>query len=913
MIAPLPTLLRRLGIEPHERTTLVLMGLLITVLLGAYTIAKVQRDAMFLSEFGALTLPYAYLGVAVVSAGFVWLEGRVARRYPRAALGPLHRYIAIGFSVLAALLFPVAPHWTAALFYLWTGSQAMMLLPHFWVLAMDVWDSRRARRLFPVLTGCGLIGGILGGAAAGWVVPVASSIGLPWLLAFLLVATHLLALAVERRRPRRPSPAEIATSTSRWEIVRRSPYIKILAIALALSVMVATLVDFQFKFFVQSAYPDAHAMSRFLGRFYFVLNALALPLQFGVAGWILTRFGLGISTALQPASILALSAWVAVSTGWWMVIAMRWVQGIFVQTLGKSSTEIYYMAVPPPERRRIKPAIDTLVERWSDAVVGILLIFLLRAAGVLISAVAVATAVMAAVWLLLLLRLNRYHARAFEEALSSRWIEPEGAAESMRIPAARRALIRALRSGEERSIVLALRLARQARHPQIAQAVRESLRHSSPAVREAAVETMEALRLRDRQGIIEGLLLDPSESLRRAAVQYLLVMSPTPVEFARRLLDGTDSSLGRILVDVLLECPHEAPSAITADWIDARLRTGSHEDLVLAARALGTVLGPMPSERLQKLLSHPDVEVRRAALTSATRRPRRELLSAILPLLLEADLSYEARRALVALGDHAVPALELFLLGEKGPRAQALAARVLADVATPRAVSSLMKLVRSSDLALRHLGLQSASRARVQSGNAVLPQTMAHKLFLRELQEYRTWIRPATFLREHPSPEIRLLADSYREFAEMALERGFRALACWYDPRPLGGAFERLRSPTNEESAPALEYLSHVLPRGVFRPVSRMFEEPAPADGEEDSGEGVLLADSIARAWQTGDAWLRACAVRASRFAPTFDPYLFVTGNGDNPIVGAELQALLAGGGRLPVVPPPGGPASTPA
>jgi len=882
-----------------------MMSVLITVLLGAYTIAKVQRDAVFLGEFGALALPYAYLAVAIVTAAFVWLEGRVLRRFPRAEMGAIHRYVAIGFAIAAAILFPIAPHWTAGAFYLWTGSQAMMLLPHFWVLALDIWDARRARRLFPVLTGFGLLGGILAGAAAGWAGPMLSSIGLPWLLVALLVVAHLLASSIERRRPRRTGSIDLATNASRWGILRRSGYLKLLAVALALSVIVGTLADFQFKFFIQTAYPDPHAMARFLGKFYFVLNALALPLQFGAVGWILTRFGLGFSTAMQPVGVMALSTWVAVSTGWWAVVAMRWVLGIVQQTLGKSSAEIYYMAVRPSERRRIKPAIDTLVERWSDAVVGILLIFILRAAGVAIGVVAIATAVVGALWFLVLLRLNRQYGRAFEVALTSRWIEPEGAADSMRTPAVRRALLRSLRSDEEASILLALRLATQARHPDIARAVRESLRHPSPAVRAAALRAMEALRLRDPEGMVERLVADSNESVRYAALEYLLVMSSRPIALVRRLLDGPDPVLHRLLVDVLLEHPHEAPDAVTVEWIDRLLRSGAQEDLIFAARALGTMKGVLPARRIQMLLTHPDVEVRRAALLSATRRPRREFLENARSLLLEPELSYEARRALAAIGDPAVATLERPLSGRDGARAQALAARVLADIATPRAVRSLLRLVRSSDLALRHLGLQSASRARLQSGQPVLSQSMAHKLFLRELREYRTWIRPSIVLRDHPASEVRLLGASYGEFAEMALERGFRALACWYDPRPLGAAFERLRAPGIESSAPALEYLSSVLPRSVFRPVSRMFEEADTMDDDMDAenGDPAMLARWVRLAWETGDPWLRACAVRASRFAPTFDPYLFVSGDGDNPIVKVELQALLTGGGRLPAVP----------
>src|SRR6266478_521854 len=137
------------------------MGALVGLLFCAYTVAKVQRDAIFLAEFGALALPYAYVSVALASVGFVWLEGRAARRYTRVGATRLNQYIAIGFSLTAAAVFPLQRHWTAAAFYLWTGSQAMILLPHFWVLALDVWDFRRARRLFPLFSAFGLVGGIL--------------------------------------------------------------------------------------------------------------------------------------------------------------------------------------------------------------------------------------------------------------------------------------------------------------------------------------------------------------------------------------------------------------------------------------------------------------------------------------------------------------------------------------------------------------------------------------------------------------------------------------------------------------------------------------------------------------------------------------------------------------------------------
>ena len=146
------------------------------------------------------------------------------------------------------------------------------------------------------------------------------------------------------------------------------------------------------------------------------------------------RLGLGPATALQPITAMLFTSWITISPVWWAIVAMRWIQGVVFQTLGKSSAEIYYTAIHPRERRRIKPAIDTLVERWSDAAVGVLLIVVLHTIGVRTAVVAVVTVVLAVAWIVVLFVLNRQYGRAFEETLSSRWIEPEATPEAIRTP-----------------------------------------------------------------------------------------------------------------------------------------------------------------------------------------------------------------------------------------------------------------------------------------------------------------------------------------------------------------------------------------------------------------------------------------------------------------------------------------------
>lgn len=890
---------RRLGLEPHEGRLLFLMGALVGTLLCAYTLAKVLRDALFLTEFGAVTLPYMYIGVALLSAAFVWLESLLSRVLTRKVSVRISQLAAVGFSVAAAIALPLERHWTTALFYLWTGSQAMMLLPHFWLLALDVWDSRRARRIFPILTGFGLLGGLVGGGIAAWLTPIVQRVGLMWTLAGLLLAAHALTWVVQSHRAQHPGHVEAAGSkVSFWEIIRRSPYIKVLAAGLALSVIVSTLVDFQFKFLIQEAYPDPRALTQFLGKFYIGLNVLALLFQFGASGWLLQRLGLGASTGMQPTSVILFASMTALSMGWWAVVAMRWFQGVVFQTLGKSSSEIYFAAIRPIERRLVKPAIDILVERWSDAAAGLLLLVALKVFHAPVVVIAGATAVLATAWLVVLLRLNREYGRAFQEMLSSRWIEPEAVTETIWTPSVRKALLEALTQQDVRRIVLALRLSESSPDAGIGRAVRDCLRHASPVVRAAAIQAMEAKRMPDRDRAVEALLRDPEAPVRRAAVGYQLSRSREPQRFARDLLDGDDPDLRQHALDVLWDRPFEARGAVTVPWVEARLATGAREDQLLAARGLGLMIGPASATGLKSLLANPDVDVRRAALLSVARRPARELLDALLPLLLMPELNLEARLAIAAIGDAAVPELQRLLDDDSQPRGRTIAARTLAQIARPGAVAALMTLVRSQDLVRRHLGLRSLARSRGLLSRPVLPRSLAHRLFLRELRDYRARVAPALGLESNSAPEVRLLAESWRESANMALERALLALACWYDPRPMFGAFHRLKSGDLEVAAPALEYLGQVLPRKTLRPLESLLESKAP-DADDGPSDQERVIQWIRAAWDSDDGWLRACAIRAARRVPGFDPGLLTSAGDEPPVVRLELDALAGGQDRL--------------
>jgi len=339
----------------------------------------------------------------------------------------------------------------------------------------------------------------------------------------------------------------------------------------------------------------------------------------------------------------------------------------------------------------------------------------------------------------------------------------------------------------------------------------------------------------------------------------------------------------------MLDHPH-AGGALTPEWVEARRASSRPEERQLGALALGVLPGRPPIDAMRALLGDRDTEVRRAALQSMARRPIRALLDAVLPMLPDADLGHEARQAVAAIGTPAVRPLQDWLRGLHGPAGQSAAARTLARIGSRRAIDALIPLTRHRDVWLRHLGFQALVQVRVDTHQPVMSKRTAHRLFLRELDDYRRWQVPSRALASYEMPEVKLLAESFQETGEMALERGLQALSCWYEPRPLLGALDRLRTRDPDAIAPALEYLSHRLPRLVFRPLGLAFERPKESP-EETAKDVQPLGHWIRVAWESEDVWLRACAVRASRHDPSIDLRTLPLEDDAPEIVRRELSA----------------------
>jgi AAA family ATP:ADP antiporter len=162
-------------------------------LLAFYQVLKLVREALILSESGAVAASYAAAGMAAILFVFVPLYSAFAARVNRVWL-VCGVTLFFASHLLIFWAFGSAGARIGVAFYVWIGVFNMVAVAQFWAFANDVYTSERGKRLFPLVGVGATLGAALGSllatlvfggigpyvlmllAAAGLLVPVALTI-----------------------------------------------------------------------------------------------------------------------------------------------------------------------------------------------------------------------------------------------------------------------------------------------------------------------------------------------------------------------------------------------------------------------------------------------------------------------------------------------------------------------------------------------------------------------------------------------------------------------------------------------------------------------------------------------------------------------------------------------------------------
>ncbi len=366
------------------KTVLMTVYFFLTIAI-IYVLKPVQRS-LFISEYGADKLSWAYMGEGPFLILVTWLYLQFAKMTAKKTFyqGTIF-FFAI---VLTGFWFFLNHHLahTSCLFYLWHAALSIMLTTVFWTFANDLYSTMNAKRLFGFILAGGSLGGIAGGSIAKHLVAWMSTENLVLVAAGIMMLCLILVrllchlylkdpngVSQEANALRGESPEKEASSKSALKLFFNSRYLLLLCAIVVCAKICAAFTDNQLSVVAAQHIHDKEALTKFFGGFFEQLNTVSFVMQFIVTSIILRYLGVGVALYLLPIGLLILGFFNGLTPTLLGAVILRLFEGGTTVSVQQATKEVLYLPISSFVRRRTKPLIDMLGYRMAKSLGGLMI------------------------------------------------------------------------------------------------------------------------------------------------------------------------------------------------------------------------------------------------------------------------------------------------------------------------------------------------------------------------------------------------------------------------------------------------------------------------------------------------------------------------------------------------------------
>ena len=411
-------LARVVAVRPGEARALLWSFAYFFCLLAGYYVLRPLRDEMGIAG-GVKNLQWLFTATFVVMLAAVPVFGAVVARLPRKRFVPLvYHFFVLNIAVFWLLLtFDFERVHVARVFFVWISVFNLFAVSVFWSFMADLWTSESGKRLFGFIAAGGSAGALLGPSITVLLAVPLGPVNLLIVAALLLELAVLCAHRLESAVPQAADttkPPESGAIGGGWlaglAMVLRSPYLAGIALWVALLSLAGTFLYFQQADIVRAASDDPAVRTRIFATIDLAIGILTILVQFFATGRLIQRFGVGPAAAALPLVFALGFLALALSPALFVVIGFQALQRATNFALSNPAREVLFTVLGREEKYKAKNVIDIVVFRGADAANG-WLYSALRATGLEMSAISLATVPVAGIWLALALLLGRTQER----------------------------------------------------------------------------------------------------------------------------------------------------------------------------------------------------------------------------------------------------------------------------------------------------------------------------------------------------------------------------------------------------------------------------------------------------------------------------------------------------------------------
>ena len=371
-------------VHAGEAQLVLLLALNVFLILMAYYVLKVVREALILGEGSAELKTYMSAGQVAVLAVAVPLYGRLVSQVSRMRLINVVTSFFIGcllvFYVLARFHVPLA-----IVYFVWIGVFNMMIVAQFWSFANVLYSKDEGERLFAIVGFGASLGAVVGsGAAAKLIGPFGINelmlLGAALLIGQLLLTNHIDARDRVRRGPRIESKPAVkkGPATNAFALVFRTRYLLLMGLMLMLLNWVNTTGEYIIGGIIkenaaaQIAAGQGGGLSQgaIIGQYYSMyftlVNVLGLFLQLFVVSRIVKRFGVPWAVMILPLISLGAYNIIVFYPVLTAVLAAKVAENSTDYSLNNTVRNMLFLPCTYEEKFSAKQAIDSFFVRMGD-------------------------------------------------------------------------------------------------------------------------------------------------------------------------------------------------------------------------------------------------------------------------------------------------------------------------------------------------------------------------------------------------------------------------------------------------------------------------------------------------------------------------------------------------------------------
>lgn len=355
------------AIESRTLRTVAAAALGAASMIAHLVVAKAARDALFLSTFHVDLLPRATIAAAGASLVSAVVAARAVARF---GPGPVLSAALVASALLHGgewSLLRASPGAAAVLLYVHVGLLGAATITAFWSLVNERFDPHAAKREVARITMGGTLGGVLGGVVA-W--QLGGAAGVPALLVVLALLDVGSAVAATPLRPAVTSPGPPASVSSGFEFLVRVPYLRQLALVVALCAMASAMLDYVLGARAVEVFRQGPELVAFFALFHAGIGVGAFLVQLLATRAALERFGLAAAVGLLPAALLGLGGLALLVPRLWAAVVLRAGEGVTASSIYRAGYELSYTPLPPQQKRPAKMLIDVGLDRVGTIVGG---------------------------------------------------------------------------------------------------------------------------------------------------------------------------------------------------------------------------------------------------------------------------------------------------------------------------------------------------------------------------------------------------------------------------------------------------------------------------------------------------------------------------------------------------------------